>query len=94
MLPRVRRGAAISKRVVAQAETYTGVTMTVSLYDLRVGDRVRLAAGPVAEVLSATEDGKWIRVRYLDSPADPQLVGTEDLCTESEIASRDAVNSP
>jgi multisubunit Na+/H+ antiporter MnhF subunit len=85
---RVRRGAEMSKRVVAQIGMYTGTAMTVSLYDLRIGDHVRLAAGLVAEILSPTEDGKWIRVRYVESAADPELVGTEDLCSEDEIEGR------
>jgi hypothetical protein len=62
--------------------------MKVGLYDLAIGDRVRLIGGLIAEIVSPTEDGRWIRVRYVESPADPQLVDTEDLCAEEEIEGR------
>ena len=57
----------------------------MDLHDLKAGDRVRTVDGNVAEVLTPTEDGRWIKVRYVESPADPALVGTEDLCSETEI---------
>jgi|SRR6266542_1085625 len=31
------------------------------------------------------EDGRWIRVRYIESPQNPELAGTEDLCDEDEL---------
>lgn len=52
---------------------------------LRHGDRVWTIDGASAMVLSETQDGKWILVRYLSSPEDPSLVGTEDLVTASEL---------
>ena len=57
----------------------------MDLYDLKVGDRVRLFDGPVGEVLSETEDGQWIRVRYIESPLDRALLGTDDLCHLDEL---------
>ena len=57
----------------------------MDLYNLRPGDRVRTMDGAIVEVLSETEDGQWIRVRYVEGTDDPALVGTEDLCHESEI---------
>jgi hypothetical protein len=57
----------------------------MDLWELRPGDRIRTANGALAEVLTETEDGRWIKVRYLRSPDEPSLVGTEDLCEEDEI---------
>ncbi len=53
--------------------------------DLRPGDRVRTIDGALAEVLRESEDGRWILVRYLESPAAPELVGTTDLCEGEEL---------
>ncbi len=60
----------------------------MNLYDLKPGDRVRTVDGNLAEVVVPTEDGRWIKVRYVEVPDDPDLVGTEDLCTEDEVAER------
>ena len=60
----------------------------MDLYDLRIGDRVRLADGTVAEVISETEDGRWIRVRHVESPNNPSHEGTEQLCSDDEIEER------
>lgn len=60
----------------------------MDLFDLNPGDRVRLAGGVIAEVVSPTEDGRWIKVRYVEAHTDPPLVGTEDLCSDGEIEDR------
>ena len=60
----------------------------MDLYDLEIGDRVRLADGSIAEVIAETEDGRWIHVRYVESPADPAQIGTERRCSEDEIEER------
>ncbi len=57
----------------------------MDLYDLEIGDRVRLSDGTIAEVISPTEDGRWIRVRHIESPNNPSRAGTEELCSEDEI---------
>ena len=57
----------------------------MDLYELKLGDRVRTVDGAVVEIVAETEDGQWIRVRYIDSPDDPELVGTEDLCHVDEL---------
>jgi hypothetical protein len=59
----------------------------MDLYGLKRGDRVRTTDGALVEVLNETEDGKWILVRYLEMREDASLVGTEDLCAESELES-------
>jgi bifunctional DNA-binding transcriptional regulator/antitoxin component of YhaV-PrlF toxin-antitoxin module len=59
----------------------------MDLYDLEPGDRVRLTDGSVAEVVSETEDGRAILVRYVESEERSRL-GTERLCSEDEIEER------
>jgi hypothetical protein len=60
----------------------------MDLYDLEVGDRVRLTDGTIAEVISETEDGRSIRVRHIESPNNPSRAGMEQLCSEDEIQER------
>ena len=60
----------------------------MDLYDLEIGDRVRLADGTIAEVMSPTEDGRRIRVRHIESPNNPSRAGTEQVCSEDEIEER------
>jgi hypothetical protein len=57
----------------------------MNLWLLKPGHRIRTLDGAEAEVLSETEDGSWIKVRYLEVEDDPSLVGTEDLVIESEV---------
>ena len=64
----------------------------MDLYDLELGDRVRLTDGTIAEVISPTEDGSWIRVRHIESPNNPSHTGSEQLCSEDEIEARVDVN--
>lgn len=60
----------------------------MDLYDLQVGDRVRLADGTIAEVISETADGRSIRVRHVESRHNPSHAGSEQLCSEGEIEER------
>ena len=60
----------------------------MDLYDLQIGDRVRLSDGTIAEVISETEDGRLIRVRHVESHHNPSHVGSEQLCSEDEIEER------
>ncbi len=59
----------------------------MDLYDLEPGDRVRLTDRSIAEVVSVTEDGREILVRYVESD-DRARLGTERLCTEDEVEER------
>ena len=61
--------------------------MGQSIWDLKVGERVTLDSGEVAEVVAPTEDGKWVLVKYIAEPESPEIVGTEDLCSTDEIRS-------
>ena len=57
----------------------------MDLWGLVVGARISLDGGVVAEIISPTEDGAWIKVRYIEAPETSELVGTEDLCGADEI---------
>jgi hypothetical protein len=60
----------------------------MDLYDLQVGDRIRLTDGTIAEVISETGDGRSVRVRHIESPNNPSRAGSEELCSEDEIEER------
>ena len=57
----------------------------MDLWLLRPGHRIRTRDGTEAEVLTETEDGAWIQVRYLEVSDDPSLAGTEGLVSEGEV---------
>jgi hypothetical protein len=52
---------------------------------LKPGHKVKTYDGAYAEVLSETEDGQWVKVRYLEDEDDASLAGTEDLVSEAEV---------
>jgi hypothetical protein len=52
---------------------------------LKPGHKIRTREGAEAEVLSETQDGEWIRLRYLDNQDDPHIAGTEDLAHSDEV---------
>lgn len=60
----------------------------LDLWNLKVGDRVRTNEGAIAEVMNNSEDGEWVKVKYLYVVGQSNLVGTEDLCHADEIAER------
>lgn len=64
----------------------------MNLYELKPGDRVRTVDGALVEIVNETEDGQWILVRYLADTEDPALVGTDDLCHDSELKGLIEVN--
>ncbi len=57
----------------------------MSLWHLKPGHKIRLSDGPDAEVLSETEDGEWIRVRYLGTADTSVFEGSEDLVHSDEV---------
>jgi len=57
----------------------------MDLWHLKRGHKIRTRDGAEAEVLSETEDGEWIKVRYLDGEDDPLFAGTEDLAHREEV---------
>ena len=54
-------------------------------WDLQTGERMRLADGTMAEVVSNPRDGMWVMVRFLDSPSDPSQNDTEGLAFAEDI---------
>ena len=58
----------------------------VQISELQAGAKVELEDGSTAEVLAPTEDGLYVRIRYLESPFSPEVVGTEGLASEAEIS--------
>jgi len=61
----------------------------VDLWQLKPGHKIKTHNGAEAEVLSETEDGERIEVRYLEVKDEPSLVGTEDLVSEGDIEAVD-----
>ena len=59
--------------------------MFVNLLDIQPGQRILMKNRAVAEVLENVGDGIWVRGRVIESPQDPALVGTEDLCYCEEV---------
>ena len=60
----------------------------ITFEELQVGDRVTTIDGNVALVLAPSEDGEWILVRYVETPGEPTLAGTEDLCSTDELVDK------
>ena len=54
---------------------------------LQTGATLWLENGSVVEVLAPSADGATVRVRYVESPFDEALVGTEAECTDYDIIS-------
>jgi hypothetical protein len=57
----------------------------VNLMRLEPGTTIGLADGATAEVVSNPLDGVWIYARYLSSPRDASLVGTEEMIFAQDI---------
>ena len=57
----------------------------INLRDLKPGTTVGLADGSTAEVVSNPLDGIWVFARYLSSPRDAALVGTEEMIFAQDI---------
>jgi hypothetical protein len=57
----------------------------IDLTGMKVGTRLKLQAGVIAEVVENMNDGEWVQVRYLESPGRPDEVGTVDLCHAQDV---------
>jgi hypothetical protein len=53
---------------------------------LAPGTQIVLGDGAVAEIVSNPMDGVWVFARYLSSPADPSIVGNEEMIFAQDIA--------
>jgi hypothetical protein len=50
------------------------------------GMQIVLVDGAVAEIVSNPLDGVWVFARYLSSPVDPSVVGSEEMIFAQDIA--------
>ena len=57
----------------------------VNIRLLEPGTKVRLSNDATGEVVTNFNDGVWITVRFLTSPEDPSLEGTEDMVFAQEV---------
>lgn len=57
----------------------------INLRLLEPGTKIGLSNGATAVVVSNPLDGVWVFARYLSSPDDPSLVGTEDMLFAQDI---------
>jgi hypothetical protein len=57
---------------------------------LTPGMQIVLVDGAVAEVVSNPLDGVWVFARYLSSPTDPSVVGSEEMIFAQDIVASHA----
>ena len=57
----------------------------VNLMLLDPGANIMVSNGATAEVISNPKDGVWVVVKYLSSPGDPTLEGTEDMVFAQDV---------
>ena len=58
----------------------------VNLITIAEGAKISTIHGATAEVVSNPKDGVWVFAKYLTSPEDPDLVGSEDMIFAQDIA--------
>lgn len=52
---------------------------------LAPGTRIGLSDGSTAEVVSNPLDGIWVFARYVTLPADPSVVGTQEMVFAQDV---------
>jgi len=57
----------------------------INILDIKVGSKLLLREGVVAEVLENMQDGMWLQVNYLEVPNSPDEVGSIELCHAQDI---------
>ncbi len=57
----------------------------INLRLLEPGAKIGLSDGSTAEVVSNPMDGVWVFARYLSSPNDPSLEGSEDMVFAADV---------
>ena len=57
----------------------------IDVMTVKVGTRLKLMEGVVAEVTENMEDGQWLQVRYLEAPGRPEDVGLVELCHAQDV---------
>ena len=58
----------------------------INLITIEEGSTISTIGGATAEVVNNPKDGVWVFAKYLTSPEDPDLVGTEDMIFAQDIA--------
>ena len=58
----------------------------INLITIEEGSTISTIGGATAEVVTNPRDGVWVFVKYLTSPDDPDLIGTEDMIFAQDIA--------
>ena len=61
------------------------MSSVINLRLLEPGTKIGLSDGSTAEVVSNPLDGIWVFARYLSSPKDPSLVGTQEMIFAQDI---------
>jgi hypothetical protein len=64
----------------------------INLRLLEPGTTISLSDGSTAEVVSNPLDGVWVFARYLSSPNDSSVVGTEEMIFAQNIV--EILNTP
>jgi len=57
----------------------------MDIKSLKAGTKLQLEDGSTAEVIEPSQDGIYVKIRYLESPFSPEVVGTEGLASDYEI---------
>lgn len=57
----------------------------INLRLLEPGTKIGLSDGSTAEVVSNPLDGVWVFARYLFSPSDASLIGTEEMIFAQDV---------
>ena len=58
----------------------------VNLITIAEGATIATINGATAQVVSNPKDGVWVIAKYLTSPEDPDLVGSEEMIFAPDIA--------
>jgi hypothetical protein len=57
----------------------------INLRLLESGTKIGLSDGSTAEVVSNPQDGVWVFARYLTSPSDLSVIGTEEMIFAQDV---------
>ena len=61
------------------------MSKAIDLMTLAEGTKVSTTAGATIEVVDNPKDGVWVFGKYLLSPEDPSLVGSEDMFLAEDV---------
>ena len=61
------------------------MSSVINIRLLEPGAKIGLSDGSSAEVVSNPMDGVWVFVRFISSPNDPSLEGTEDMVFAADV---------